>query len=91
MATELLIILLREGLLLAILLSAPIAIAAFLSNLISGLLQATTQIQGPALHTIPRLVAVAVALVIFSPWIASHLAEFTSVVFKALPAVLQSQ
>ena len=85
MAEELLIRITREALYLAILLSAPVIVATFIVNLFTGALQAATQIQGPALQTLPRLVIAALTLVLLGPWIGDQLLRFAMVVFQALP------
>ena len=66
----------REALVLALLLSAPPLLAALLSGLVTGLLQAVTQVQDPALGAVPRIAAVLATLAIAGPWIAGRLAAF---------------
>ena len=66
----------REALLLALLLSAPALGAALVVGLVTGVAQAATQVQGPALGVVPRLAAVLGALVLFGPWIGSRLVRF---------------
>jgi flagellar biosynthesis protein FliQ len=68
----------REGLLLALLLAAPLLVAALLAGLITGLVGAFTQVQDPAVGLVPRVAAVALALVLFGPSIASQLSAFAS-------------
>jgi type III secretion HrpO family protein len=68
----------REALLLALLLSAPPLGAALLVGLVTGLLQAATQLQEHALGAVPRIVAVIAALVVTGPWIGARLARFAA-------------
>jgi flagellar biosynthesis protein FliQ len=66
----------REGLLLALLLSAPPLAAALLVGLLTGVLQAATQVQEPSLGVVPRLAAVLGSLAVAAPWIGAHLVRF---------------
>ena len=68
----------REALLLSLLLSAPALGAALLVGLVTGLLQAATQLQEHALGAVPRIAAVMAALVVAGPWIGSRLARFAA-------------
>jgi flagellar biosynthesis protein FliQ len=74
--TQSLLGLLREGLLLALLLAAPVLVAALAAGVIAGLVGAFTQIQDPAVSLVPRVAAVGIALVLFAPSIARQLEAF---------------
>lgn len=66
----------REALGLALLLSAPPLGAALLVGLVTGLLQAVTQVQEQALGAVPRIAAVFAALLLAGPWMGGLLARF---------------
>lgn len=66
----------REALLMALVLSAPPLGAALVVGLLTGVAQAATQVQEPALGVVPRLAAVLGALAISGPWIGARLARF---------------
>ena len=68
----------REGFLLALLLVAPVLVAALIAGIISGLLAAFTQIQDPSVALVPRVAAVGAAIVLFAPAIASQLVTFAN-------------
>ena len=74
--TQSLVALLREGLLLALLLAAPILVAALAAGVIGGLVGAFTQIQDPAVGLVARVAAVGIALALFGPSIASQVETF---------------
>ena len=76
----------REGLLLALLLAAPILVAALLAGILSGLAAAFTQIQDPAVALVPRVAAIGIALVLFAPSIAGQLEAFASRVWPLVIA-----
>jgi flagellar biosynthetic protein FliQ len=78
--------LVREGLLLALLLAAPVLIAALLAGIVTGLLGAFTQIQDPAVSLVPRVAAVGAAIVIFAPSIGHQLEVFANRLWPLLVA-----
>ena len=69
---------LREGFLLALLLVAPVLVAAVIAGILSGLLSVFTQIQDPAVSLVPRVAAVGAAIALFAPAIASQLVAFAN-------------
>ena len=77
----------REGMLLVLLLAAPLLVAALIAGILSGLLAAFTQIQDPAVALVPRVAAVGVAIVLFAPAIAHQLDAFAS---KLWPIITRS-
>jgi len=68
--------LLREGLAVAGTVGAPIFIALLVSGLVLGILQASTQVNDPAVSTVPRLLVAAAVLWLFGGWMVSRLASF---------------
>jgi flagellar biosynthesis protein FliQ len=68
----------REAVLLVLLVSAPPLLAALATGLVTGVLQAATQVQDPALGVVPRLGAVLIALGVAGPWIAARLTRFAA-------------
>lgn len=66
----------REGFLLALLLVAPVLVAALIAGVLSGLLTVFTQIQDPAVALVPRVAAVGAAIALFAPAIATQLVTF---------------
>jgi type III secretion protein S len=76
--TASLVALLREGMLLALLLAAPILVAAVIAGVISGLISVFTQLQDPAIALGARVIAVATAIALFAPSIGHQLAAFAN-------------
>jgi type III secretory pathway component EscS len=68
----------REALLVALLVSAPPLGAALAVGAVTGVFQAATQVQEPALGVVPRLVAVIGALAVAAPWIGARVARFAA-------------
>ncbi len=79
----------REGLLLVLVCSAPPVLAALAVGLFMGVLQAATQVQEQTLSLVPKIVAVAVALLVAGPWIGGQLLRFTDSVFTAVAVIGQ--
>lgn len=72
----------QEALVLSIAVSLPVVGVAALVGLVVAALQAATQIQDVTLAHLPRLVAVALALVLLGPWIGAQIAAFAARVFQ---------
>ena len=85
--TPALIALLREGFLLALLLVAPVLVAAVIAGILSGLAAAFTQIQDPAVALAPRVAAVAAAIALFAPAIAHQLVAFSARVWPLVTSI----
>jgi flagellar biosynthesis protein FliQ len=77
----------REGVLLALLLAAPLLVAALIAGILTGLIGAFTQIQDPAVGLVPRVAAVGIALAVFAPSIAQQLDTFTARLWPLVVAV----
>src|SRR5262244_1940959 len=68
--------LIRETLLLALLISAPLLLIGLLVGLIISLFQAVTQIQEQTLVFVPKIVAMIAAAIFAMPWVAQRLMEY---------------
>ena len=86
-ATTLVLNAIREGLLLALLVSGPPLLASVLVGFVVGVVQSATQIQDQTLAFVPKLVVVLVVLVAMGPVLGSSLARFTQAMFLAIPSL----
>ncbi len=77
--------LLVETMRVTILISLPVLLSGLIVGLVISILQATTSIQEQTLTFVPKIIAIIIALVIFGPWIATTLTEFTLQVFELIP------
>ena len=68
--------------------AAPILLTALLVGFVISLFQAATQIQEPTLSFVPKMIAVAVALLITGNWVLASLVDFTHHLFDQLPRLL---
>lgn len=72
----------QQALLVALLVSLPVLMAALLVGVGISLLQAVTQIQEMTLTFVPKILATMVALVVFGPWMMQVLVTFTTHLFQ---------
>ena len=78
----------QQTLMMVALLAGPLLIAALAVGLVIGIFQAATQIQEMTLSFIPKLAALAIALVIGGPWMLRTIVEFTTELFMQIPALV---
>jgi flagellar biosynthetic protein FliQ len=75
--------LLRQTLLLALIVSAPMLVIGLVVGVAVSLFQAVTQIQEQSLTFIPKIVSMVAAAILLTPWIAHRLLEYTTSMFMA--------
>jgi flagellar biosynthetic protein FliQ len=68
--------------------AAPVLLTALLVGFLISLFQAATQIQEPTLSFVPKVIAVAIALLVTGNWVLSELVSFTQSLFDSLPRLL---
>jgi flagellar biosynthetic protein FliQ len=73
MVSELLRQLMKE----ALILSAPLLIATILISFVLSLFQTLTSLQEQSLTSVPRLMAIAMILLVGMPWFLSRMATYT--------------
>jgi flagellar biosynthesis protein FliQ len=71
-----------------LMLAAPLLLVALVTGLIVGAFQAATQINEQTLSFIPKLLAMAVALVIAGPWMLKVLVSYTRELFESIPGLI---
>lgn len=77
-----------QAMIVAFKLSAPVLVTALVVGLAVSLLQSITQLQEATLSFVPKLAAVAVALVISGQWMISEMVAFTNDLFARIPTLL---
>ena len=68
--------------------AAPVLLTALLVGFMISLFQAATQIQEPTLSFVPKMIAVAIALLVTGNWVLAELVSFTHQLFESLPRLL---
>ncbi|HWE96250.1 MAG TPA: flagellar biosynthesis protein FliQ [Tepidisphaeraceae bacterium] len=77
-ATELI----RQTLVLALIVSAPMLAIGLVVGIVVSLLQAVTQIQEQTLTFVPKIVAMIAAAIILMPWIGHRVVEYAATMFS---------
>ena len=87
MDTAMVIDLGRQALWTSMLVCAPLLVVALAVGLIIGIIQAATSINESTLSFIPKLVALALALLAFGSWQLVTLIDFTRSIFQRIPGL----
>lgn len=74
-----------EAIKVALMMAAPMLLIGLLVGLMVSIIQATTQIQEPTLSFIPKIVAIALTLLFFGPWMMNTMYSFTVKLFESIP------
>jgi flagellar biosynthesis protein FliQ len=78
----------REALTVTLMVAAPMLLFGLVIGLIISIFQAVTQINEMTLTFVPKILAVALALLIFLPWMISMLTDFTRHMFALIPTLV---
>ncbi len=78
----------REALMLTLMISGPLLLFALVIGLAISIFQAITQIQEMTLTFVPKIIAVALALLIFLPWMINMATDFTRHMFALIPTLV---
>jgi flagellar biosynthetic protein FliQ len=87
MTTQFVLGLGRDAVMLTLMVAAPMLGFGLLVGLLVSVFQAATQIQEMTLTFIPKIVAVALALLFFLPWILNKLVTYTTQLFNSIPMI----
>jgi len=71
-----------------LMLAAPLLLVALVTGLIVGAFQAATQINEMTLSFIPKLIAMAITLVVAGPWMLKVLVSYTRELFESIPGLI---
>jgi flagellar biosynthetic protein FliQ len=71
-----------------IMLAAPLLLAALLIGLLVGVFQAATQINEMTLSFIPKLIGMAVTIVVAGPWMLKLIVGYTRELFESIPGLI---
>ena len=73
----------QQALYTTLMVAGPIVMVSMAVGLVISVLQAATQINEATLTFVPKLIVVAIVLIILGPMMASQLTDFTRYVFEA--------
>lgn len=69
-------------------LAAPILITSLALGVVVSVIQTVTQIQEMSLTFVPKLVGVAVVLVVFGSWMIRELVNWVTTLWQAIPTMV---
>jgi flagellar biosynthesis protein FliQ len=89
MSPELVMAIGRDGLETMLLLAAPLLIVALGVGLLIGIFQAATQINEMTLSFIPKLLGMALAIMIAGPWMLKLIVDYTQSLIINIPNLIR--
>ncbi|MFZ7944705.1 flagellar biosynthesis protein FliQ [Neobacillus sp. 19] len=78
----------QNSIYLTLMVVAPILGIALIIGLIVSIIQTVTQIQEQTLSFAPKIIAVFLGLLVFGPWMLTHLVDFTRNILTNLPSFI---
>ena len=87
LTTQAVVALGRQALELLLLMVGPLLLVALVVGTLISILQAVTQVQETTLTFLPKLVAVALALVILGPWMLTMLVDYLRRMLGSLASI----
>jgi flagellar biosynthesis protein FliQ len=78
----------REALRMSLLLGGPLLAAALIMGLLVNVGQTLTQLHEPVVGLIPRIVTVAVVLLLILPWLVTRWVSFAVDLIRSVPSLL---
>ena len=80
--------LVRQAILMALCVAAPLLVTALVVGVLVSLVQAVTQLQEQTLTFIPKLLAIALVFTLTLPWTLTQLVEYLAGVLRSLPTLV---
>jgi flagellar biosynthesis protein FliQ len=77
--------LVRDAILMSLIVGAPLLVIGMIVGLAIGLIQALTQIQDQTVSTVPKLVAMTIAIIICLPWLTDRMIEYSRDLYRQIP------
>ena len=74
--------LVRDAILMSLIVGAPLLLVGMLVGLAIGLIQALTQIQDQTVSTVPKLVAMTLAIIVCLPWLTDRMLDYSRNVLR---------
>ena len=78
----------RHAMEVALLVSAPLFIAALATGLIVSIFQAATQINETTLSFVPKLVVIFATLLVAGPWMITLMTDYMRRLYEAIPTMI---
>ncbi|HUO81209.1 MAG TPA: flagellar biosynthesis protein FliQ [Steroidobacteraceae bacterium] len=78
----------ERALIVTSMISAPLLLAALVTGVVIGMLQAATQINEMTLSFIPKLLALVATIFVTGHWMLQTLIDYTRALFESIPSVI---
>lgn len=78
----------KESMIIAMKLSAPILLASVIIGLVVAIFQAATQIHEQTLTFVPKLIVIALILLLAGSWMITTLIDFTRMLFDQMTVLM---
>jgi len=78
----------REALRMSLLLGGPLLATAVLVGLLVNVGQTLTQLHEPVVGLVPRIVTVALVLLLILPWLVTHWVTFAVDLIRSIPSLV---
>lgn len=78
----------QQGLMLMLMVAAPLLITVLVVGLVVSVLQAATQINEATLSFVPKVVAAMVTLAVAGPWMLNTLVEYIQRTLQSIPGAI---
>ncbi|MDB5803647.1 MAG: flagellar biosynthetic protein FliQ [Betaproteobacteria bacterium] len=80
--------LVQKGMMVTMMVSAPMLIAALLTGLLVSIFQAATQINESTLSFIPKLAAIFAVMLVAGPWMLATLTDYMRELITQIPQII---
>ena len=77
--------LVRNAILMSLIMGAPLLVVGMVVGLVISLLQALTQIQDQTVSTVPKLLAMVLAMMVTLPWLTDRMVEYSKELLRDIP------
>jgi flagellar biosynthesis protein FliQ len=77
-----------QAMTLALEVAGPLLLVGLVIGLLVSLFQAVTQIQEMSLSFIPKIIGIAVLIVILGPWMLSHVISYAQNLYMSIPGLV---
>jgi flagellar biosynthesis protein FliQ len=75
---------------LALKIAGPLLLVGLIVGLVVSVFQAVTQIQEQSLSLIPKIVGVAIVIMVLGPWMLGQLVSYTTALYTSIPSMVGS-
>ena len=77
-----------QAMTLAMKVAGPLLLTALVIGLLVSIFQAVTQIQEQSLSLIPKIIGIAVVVVLLGPWMLGQLVSYTTALYTSIPTMV---